>query len=129
MAKKTKAPLLDLDAVVSKDKISVIASEELTKLKSSKSDNKKLPSITARVMGDQMFKNIGEGRWLDTKSFSQIEKDGLVRTFKKELTRWARHQKRDDLRVKAKIQQDRVGFYYEKKGEKSAKKKNGKKTA
>ena len=123
MAKKTKAPLLDLDSVIAKEKISVIVSEELAKLKNSKSDTKKLPSMTARIMAEAMFKNIGEGRWVDTKSFSQVEKDGVVRTFKKELARWARHQKRDDLRVKVKIQPDRVGFYFEKKGEKSAKKK------
>ena len=122
MAKK-KGATVDLDLLLTKDKISNIPTEELKVIKE-KGDNKRLPSVTGRTIANQLFKNLGEGKWIDTKGMNEDQKESVMRTMRRELLRWAKHEGHAELRVRIKEQQERFGIYYD-----TRKKKNGKETS
>lgn len=120
---KAKKISVDLDALITKDKISVVSEAEIVKMKDAKfsGGTKKLPSLTARGIYDELMKKPADGRAIDITSLSEEQKQGVVRTLKKELMRCARAAKKDDLRVRAVDQGNRVTFFFDKKKEKKSK--------
>jgi hypothetical protein len=122
---KVKKITVDLDALISKDKVSVVSEDEVVKLRDAKFAGgvKRLPSLTARTIFEALMKTPNEGRAISTKDLTDEQKHGVIRTMKKELMRCARAAKKDDLRVLARDQGDRVSFMFDKRKEGSGKKK------
>lgn len=125
---KTKRQLVNLDEVLKKDLITTISADEVIKMKDAKFGGpKKVPSIMARGLWDQLIAKPNEGKGVNADGLSAETKEGLIRTLRKELARCAKGAKRDDLRVRVQDQGNRLAVFLDKKKAKGDEKKSTKK--
>lgn len=123
MAKQKKL-VVDLDALITKDKVSVVSAEEVTKIRDAKfaGGTKKLPSLTARGIYDALMAKPNEGRGINVEAFTTEQKDAVVRQVKKDLARCLKAAKKTDLRVRGVDQGNVVKFFFDRKKQKEEKK-------
>jgi hypothetical protein len=140
MAKKNKLTLVldELDA-----KKGTLGKEEVVQIRDAKfGKTSKLPSILARTMAAEMFKDPAIGQFVNAlkyeekvvawKDLPDDVKSAFLSQMKKDFMRVAKGTNHTDLRIRVVDQGHRASFFYDKKkskAEKVAEKEGGKKTA
>jgi hypothetical protein len=118
MAKKDRIELDDLNL-----KKGTIGKDEVVQIRDAKfGKTSKLPSLLARGMADQMFKNPDTGAFVSTDGLDSEKKKAVVNALKKDFSRIAKSTNRTTLKIRAVDQGNRLVFFYDVKKSKEEKK-------
>jgi hypothetical protein len=121
--KKEKPEKVDLDELdIHRGSID---NDEMSKIRNAKF-GKGRPSLIARSIAESLFKAPDSGAFIDVDKLSVSQRDGVIKSMKRDLMRIAKATDHPGLRVRVIDQGKRVIFYYDPKRIKEKKDKDKK---